>query len=60
MTKIDQIFNLTSALSSASLLMYAQHVYNYSAGGSLMVGLGGVIMCFLGISSLFEPENGDF
>lgn len=60
MTKIDQAFNLTTAVSSASLLMYASDVYDYSAGGALMVAIAGVIMCFLGISSLFEAENGDF
>ena len=57
MTKIDQAFNLTTAVSSASLLMYASDVYDYSAGGALMVAIAGVIM---GLAGFYSLINGDF
>ena len=57
MTKTDQVFQVTMVTCASMSIIYAHHVYGYSAGGALMMALGGVIM---GLSGLYSLINVDF
>ena len=60
MTKTDLIFSITFAVLPLVTIVYAITIYDYSAGGSLMMFTGGLIGLLMGFYDILGGGNSDF
>lgn len=60
MTKTDWIFSITFSVLPLMAIIYAISIYDYSAGGALMMFTGGIVGLLMGFYDILEGGKGDF